>query len=77
MSETRPTQKDEVLWYLQKYGSITALEGFNKLYVVDLAGCIRDLRKVYEITDEWIHKTSRLGRQIAFKRYIFVGKKGE
>lgn len=70
-----PTQKDEVLTYLQQWGSITALEGFTRLYVVDLAGCIRDLRKTHIINDEWIHKTNRFGRPISFKKYIYVGEK--
>lgn len=72
---TKPTQKDDVLWYLQKNGSITALEGFNELFIVDLAGCIRDLRREYKISDEWIHKTNRRGRKIQYKRYIYEGKK--
>lgn len=71
----KPTQKDDVLWYLQKYGSITALEGFNELFIVDLAGCIRCLRREYKITDEWVHKTNRRGRKIQYKRYIYEGKK--
>ena len=70
-----PTQKDEVLTYLQQWGSITALEGFTRLYVVDLAGVIRNLRKVYIIDDEWIHKENFYGRPIKYKRYLFKGKK--
>lgn len=70
-----PSQKDEVLWWLQKHGSITAFEGFNKLYIIDLAGCIRDLRFEYNITDEWVHKKGRLGRPVSYKKYIYLGKK--
>jgi len=70
-----PTQKEEVLQYLEDHGSITALDGFLKLFVIDLAGCIRDLRKVYIIEDEWIHKTNFYGRQIKYKKYIYKGKK--
>lgn len=70
-----PTQKDEVLQYLQEHKTITALEGFNKLFIIDLAGCIRDLRKVYVITDEWIERTNFYGRATRYKKYIFKGKK--
>lgn len=75
MAEHRPTQQEEVLWYLKTYGTITALEGFKELYIIDLAGCIRHLRKLYIIPDEWIHKTNRFGRAIRYKRYIYEGKK--
>ena len=71
----KPTQKDDVLWFLQSYGTITALQGFNELFIVDLAGCIRDLRREYKISDEWIHRTNRRGRKIQYKRYIYEGKK--
>lgn len=70
-----PTQKEEVLRYLKTYGTITALEGFTELYIIDIAGCIRDLRKTHIINDEWIHKTNRFGRPISFKKYIYVGEK--
>lgn len=69
------TQADEVLFYLKKYKTITAFEGFTQLFIVDLAGCIRDLRKKYIIDDEWIHKVNRNGRQIKYKKYIYVGEK--
>ncbi len=77
MKEPKLTQKDDVLWYLKKYGNITALEGFQVLFIVDLAGCIRTLRKEYNISDEWIHKTNRRGRQIKYKKYIYEGPKNE
>lgn len=65
----------EVLYYLRKHGTITAFEGFSKLYIVDLAGVIRDLRKHHDIADEWIYKTNIYGRPIKYKRYIYVGEK--
>lgn len=77
MKDHIPTQKEEVLQYLQRYRHITALEGFNKLYIIDLAGCIRDLRRTYIITDEWVTRTNFYGRTVQYKRYIYVGKKGK
>ena len=70
-----PTQKEEVLRYLQEFGTITAFEGFTELFIVDLASNIRDLRKKYIIDDEWIHKNNRFGKPIRFKKYIYVGEK--
>lgn len=48
------TQKDKVLNHLKKNGSITAIEAMNKYYIVDLAGCIRDLIKLgVKIEKRW------------------------
>lgn len=70
-----PSQKEEVMMWFEKHGAITALEAFNKLYIIDLASIIRTLRKVYRIDDVWIEKTNFYGRQTRYKKYIFVGKK--
>lgn len=70
-----PTHKDEVLFYLKKHKTITAMEGFTKLFIVDLAGCIRDLRKIYNITDVWVERQNYYGRITKYKKYIFKGKK--
>ena len=65
------TQKEMVKYYLNKYGSITAMEGFNDLGIVDLASVIRTLRNEgYEITDKWLHKTNRFGNPVSFKKYM-------
>lgn len=64
------TQKEMVKAYLERYGSITAREGFNELEIVDLAGVIRDLiHEGYEINFKWIFKKNRFGHPIRFKRY--------
>ena len=77
MKDRIPTQNEEVLAYLKKHKTITAMEGFTKLYIVDLAGCIRDLRKVYVIDDVWVEKTNFWGKKVRYKKYNLVRKKGE
>ena len=67
------TQKDKVLYHLKKNGSITAIEAMNKYYIVDLAGCIRDLIKIgIQIEKRW-EKNPRT----RWIRYYLVGQKSE
>lgn len=40
------TQRDRVHDYLKRNGSMTALDGVKYLGIIDLAGRIRDLRKL-------------------------------
>ena len=75
MKKLKPTtQKEEVLLYLKRKGSITALEGVDKLLIIDLAGVIRDLRKEMDISDIWITKKNIYGRYIRYKRYFIEPK---
>lgn len=70
-------QVEEVYEYLKKKGSITTLEAFKKLYIMDLQGVIRDLKKNYnvKITDEWLTKVNVLkGRTVRYKKYYLGGK---
>lgn len=50
------TQKERVLNYIKTNGSITSLEMFNNFYICCPQAVIRDLRKVFDIQDEWITK---------------------
>ena len=75
MEKTVGTQKEEVLFYLKKYGSISTIEAANKLYIADLQSIIRQLRKSMEIGDRWIYKKNKFGRPCRFKRYFIDDKK--
>ena len=67
------TQKDRVLYHLKKNGSITAIEAMQQYYIVDLAGCIRDLIKTgVNIDKRW--EKSQCARYI---RYYLVEEKTE
>lgn len=68
------SQKLRVLQYLEKYGSITSIESYEKLQIVDLQKAIQLLRKEnYKITDKWIHKINSFGKRIKFKKYTLEG----
>jgi hypothetical protein len=59
------SQNQKVFNYLQTYGSITALEMFEHFYICCPHAIIRDLRKKYDITDEWENTTGK-----RYKRWI-------
>lgn len=64
------TQKEMVLDYIRKHGSITTLESMKNLLILDLQGVIRVLRKEgYDIRDESITKTNIYGTKSTFKKY--------
>ena len=64
------TQKEEVLYYLKKYGRITTIQASKQLYIADLQGVIRNLRKSIDISDEWVYKKNKFGRPCRYKRYF-------
>lgn len=68
--EIPTTQKEEVLLYLKKYGKISTLQASNELFIMDLQGIIRDLRKEMIINDEWVYKKNKFGRPCKYKRYF-------
>jgi hypothetical protein len=69
------TQKEMVLDYIRKHGSITTLESMDKLLILDLQSNIRYLRNEgYDITDEYITKKNKYGTR-RFKRYYLKGVK--
>lgn len=64
------SQTEEVLFYLKRYGKITTLEASTKLFIMDLQGIIRNLRKSMVINDEWVYKKNKFGRPCRYKRYF-------
>lgn len=69
------TQKEEVLMYLKRYGKISTIEASNKLFIADLQGIIRNLRKKMDIGDEWVYKKNKFGRPCRFKKYFVDDKR--
>ena len=70
------TQKEMVLDYIRKHGSITTLESMKYLLILDLQSNIRHLRNEgYDITDEYITKKNIYGKTTSFKRYYLKGVK--
>ena len=63
------TQVEEVLLYLKRYGRITTLDASTKLYIMDLQGVIRNIRKHLPVSYEWVYKKNKFGRPCRYKRY--------
>lgn len=64
------TQKDRILEHLEKHETITTLESVLKLGITDPQHYIMELRNEgYNITDQWINGTNRVGQKIRYKRY--------
>ena len=71
----KATQKQFVLEYLKKRGSITSYESFKYLFDTRLSDKIYQLKKDgYEFKEEWIEKKNKLGNKVRFKRYILENK---
>ena len=67
------SQKNQVLWYLQSHKKIDSFTCYMKLQIVDLQHAIYELRKDgYNIQDQWIKKTNKLGRKIQYKEYVLM-----
>lgn len=70
------TQKQKVLNYLKENENITSLDSFSKLWIMDLQGVIRDLKKDgYTIMDRWVSKTNMYGEKKKFKLYFLIQNK--
>lgn len=68
--------REELLKYLTEFGSVTTFQAFRELGMTRLSEYIRQLRMEYEITDEWVSRKNRYGREVHFKQY-FLGEKYE
>ena len=70
MSNSRPTQCERIIEYINKFGSITTLEAFTELGVVRLGARISELRKNgVQIADKPETVKNRYGEKCHIKRY--------
>lgn len=72
MKKTNKTQ--EVLKYLQKNGTITSMEAFEKFGATRLSAIIFELRKKYNIDTIEMVCNDRYGRECHFARYTYKGE---
>ena len=68
-------QTQAVLRHLKQFKGITSFEAFTEYGATRLSSIIFELRKKYNIVDEWVERENRFGDKIRFKRYIL--KKGK
>ena len=67
------TQKDRILEYIRKFGSISSFEAYTDLGITQLGARIDQLKKEgYEFKTEWEHKKNRYGEDVSFKRYYLA-----
>lgn len=63
------TQKEEVLMWLSEHKTISTIEASTKLFIADLQGIIRNLKKDYVVLYKWIYTKNKYGRPVRYKRY--------
>lgn len=64
------TQKERLLFYLKRYGSITGAEAFDELGIYRLSARISDLRKEgHNIETIYETKENRLGEKVTYGKY--------
>lgn len=69
----KATQKDRILDYIRKFGSITSWEAYQDLGVMQLGARIDQLQKDgYQFKTEWEQKKNRYGEDVSFKRYYLA-----
>lgn len=70
------SQKDRIIEYINKFGSITSLQAYMDLGISQLGARIDGLeRDGYSFTKEWQEGKNRFGEPIKFKKYSFAKEK--
>lgn len=66
------TQKEQILEYIAKFGSITPMEAFGDLGITKLATRISEMRKDgMQFKIETVKSRNRYGKQMRYARYSF------
>lgn len=77
MGQSKPTQSERVLAYMEMHGGITQLEALNDLGVMRLASRISNLRKAgYPIESQMVRVKNRYGEVCCVKRYYMGERDG-
>ena len=67
------TQKDRILEYIRKFGSISIFEAYTNLGITQLGARKKKKKKEgYEFKTEWESNTNRFGEKTEYKRYYLV-----
>jgi hypothetical protein len=74
MKNSRPTQAQRVLDYIEQFGSITQHQASLDLGVARLASRISELKKRgHNIKGEWVKVKNRFGEDVSVKQYSMGG----
>ena len=67
----KKTQKDRIIEYIKRYGSISSWEAYADLGITQLGARIDQLKKEgYEFRTEWEKNVNRFGDPVTYKRYF-------
>lgn len=67
------TQKDRILQYIRRFGSISSWEAYQELGITQLGARVDNLKKEgYQFRTEWESSTNRYGEKVDYKRYYLV-----
>ncbi len=61
--------RERILNYMREFGSITTFNAFIDLGCTRLSEYIRQIRKEYNVADEWETTINRYGEKVQYKRY--------
>ena len=68
--ERKPTQRDRVLDYIRRFGSITSWQAYSDLGITQLAARLFELKEQgYEFTKKRIETVNRLGEKTHYDEY--------
>lgn len=69
------TQKEKIINYIQKFGSVTSWEAYRDLGITQFAARVKELKeKGYEFETKWEKNENKEGRMVRFKRYYLLNK---
>ena len=67
------TQRQRVIDYINRFGSITSMQAFADLGITQLAARICELKdEGYEFKKEQVSSVNRFGETVYFKKYSFA-----
>ena len=72
----RPTQKDLILDYINRFGSITPMQAFADLGITKLATRISEMKSEDGLCfrTEFVTSKNRYGKSVKFAKYSMEGK---
>ena len=66
-------QRQQILQYIEDFGSITSYEAYIDLGITQLATRIKELKEQgYQFSYRWITKKNRYGKPVRFKEYTLM-----
>lgn len=69
----KESQKDRIIKYIKKFGSITDLEASRDLGIQQFGARLYQLKKDgYMFTTKWESNKNRFGETTSYKRYFLV-----